>query len=90
LDIDWTHIGIKIEGMRLGHLRYPDDIVIFSESTRQMQIMLGELYEESRNQFAKERALKRSDRQLEKQLFWSDLFFFSVPISLFLYLILYS
>ena len=41
-DIDWDG-GVKINGERLTHLRFTDDIALIAESTEELQTMLNEL-----------------------------------------------
>ncbi|CAG4944708.1 unnamed protein product [Colias eurytheme] len=43
----WAKYGINIDGRRLTHLRFADDIILFSETAKQLQEMLRELDKES-------------------------------------------
>lgn len=45
--IDWSVKGVSINGDRLSHLRFADDIVIFSHTRKQAEEMLQELSNES-------------------------------------------
>lgn len=45
--LNWEKYGIKINGENLTHLRFADDIIIFSPSIDNLQIMLKELDSES-------------------------------------------
>ena len=45
--LNWEKVGININGYYLSHLRFADDIVLFSENTSQLQLMVNALYEES-------------------------------------------
>ncbi|CAH2101778.1 unnamed protein product [Euphydryas editha] len=46
--LNWEKVGININGRYLSHLRFADDIVLLSESTTQLQLMINSLHEESR------------------------------------------
>lgn len=46
-NLDWQTNGIIVDGSRLTHLRFADDIVLFSESSEQLETMLSALSEES-------------------------------------------
>lgn len=46
--IGWEKQGIKINGEYLSHLRFADDIAIFSEESTQLQEMVNKLARESR------------------------------------------
>ena len=48
LKLNWENKGIKIKDKRISHLRYADDIVLFSKSLRQIQEMLNQLNKESK------------------------------------------
>jgi len=39
----WSKKGINIDGRRLSHLRFADDVVLFSHDCRQLQTMLNQL-----------------------------------------------
>lgn len=41
--LDWSDVGIKINGRMLNHLRYADDIVLIGRSPQAVQRMLSEL-----------------------------------------------
>ena len=41
--LDWNGYGININGQRLHHLRYADDIVLFSHTKEELQTMLEDL-----------------------------------------------
>ncbi|VDM64655.1 unnamed protein product [Angiostrongylus costaricensis] len=43
--LDWDEKGIRIEGKFLSNLRFADDIVIFSRSTSEAEVMNNELNE---------------------------------------------
>ncbi|CAK1582177.1 unnamed protein product [Parnassius mnemosyne] len=45
--LNWTKYGININGRRLNHLRFADDIVIFAETAKQLNDMLYSLDQES-------------------------------------------
>lgn len=45
--LNWDNIGIVINGSRLTHLRFADDVVLFSETPSVLQEMLEELVRES-------------------------------------------
>lgn len=47
-DLDWTKKGIYIQGKYLSHLRFADDLVLFSESSSQLQGMIEDLCKASR------------------------------------------
>ena len=46
--MDWRDKGINIDGERLNHLRFADDIIITSSNAEEMEMMMRELAEESR------------------------------------------
>ncbi|XP_045496057.1 uncharacterized protein LOC123694618 [Colias croceus] len=45
--LDWKNLGLNINGEYLSHLRFADDIIIFSESPKTLQSMLQQLADES-------------------------------------------
>lgn len=45
--LKWKTKGIKVNGKRLSHLRYTDDIVLISKSPWQIQEMIDNLQKES-------------------------------------------
>lgn len=45
--LNWEHLGINIDGKKLNHLRFADDIVLISESEADLQQMISELNSES-------------------------------------------
>lgn len=45
--IDWSEMGIKINGEYLSHLRFADDIILIAANLDQAQVMLEQLNEES-------------------------------------------
>ncbi|NNK28772.1 MAG: reverse transcriptase family protein, partial [Flavobacteriaceae bacterium] len=45
--IDWENKGIKIQGENLNHLKFADDIVIFSDNWYDAEIMINDLQQES-------------------------------------------
>ena len=47
--LDWQNRGIEIDGRRLSNLRFADDIILFTNSAAELQIMLDQL----RNQCTK-------------------------------------
>lgn len=47
--LNWTNFGINIQGKYLSHLRFADDIVILSETSSQLQLMIETLQETSAN-----------------------------------------
>ncbi|KAJ0183167.1 hypothetical protein K1T71_001143 [Dendrolimus kikuchii] len=46
--LDWAGRGININGERISHLRFADDIVVFAETLEELAEMLGSLNESSR------------------------------------------
>lgn len=40
-NLDWENKGLKIDGENLNHLRFADDIVLFSENPIELENMLG-------------------------------------------------
>ncbi|KAJ0182129.1 hypothetical protein K1T71_002851 [Dendrolimus kikuchii] len=48
--LDWAGRGININGERISHLRFADDIVVFAETLEELAEMLGSLNESSRRQ----------------------------------------
>lgn len=45
--LDWSSNGINVNGKRLTHLRFADDIVLFSETSQNLEEMINSLNEES-------------------------------------------
>ncbi|KAJ2938173.1 hypothetical protein O0L34_g18513 [Tuta absoluta] len=45
--LNWSQKGIRINGHLLNHLRFADDIVIFAETPRDLELMMCSLDEES-------------------------------------------
>lgn len=43
--LDWSEKGVVVDGKCLNHLRFADDIVLFSKDSEQLQAMLNELDE---------------------------------------------
>lgn len=43
-EIDWSQSGLYIKGTFLSHLRFADDLVLLSESSTQLQYMIGTLH----------------------------------------------
>ena len=48
--LTWKTRGLKIDGEYLSHLRFADDIFVYSNSPYELQKMLQELLDESENQ----------------------------------------
>ena len=46
-NLNWTKKGININGENLNHLRFADDLILFSEDTRTVGQMLEQLSDES-------------------------------------------
>ncbi|PZC85214.1 hypothetical protein B5X24_HaOG202399 [Helicoverpa armigera] len=46
-NLDWTNKGLNINGEYLTHLRFADDLIIFSECPKALEIMLQQLADES-------------------------------------------
>ncbi|KAJ2941256.1 hypothetical protein O0L34_g3453 [Tuta absoluta] len=46
-NLDWSHFGININGENLSHIRFADDLVLFSECPKQLEEMLQQLSDES-------------------------------------------
>ena len=79
--LDWSKAGIKVNGKYLSHLRFADDIVIFSNSATNLQTQIKELNESSKlsglkmnlnktqvmfNNFSTPQPIKIDDQQLEQ------------------------
>ncbi|CAH2091439.1 unnamed protein product [Euphydryas editha] len=47
--LDWEGYGLRIDGRKLNHLRFADDIVLFEENPSKLQKMIDELNNESNN-----------------------------------------
>ncbi|XP_050684522.1 uncharacterized protein LOC126979321 [Leptidea sinapis] len=45
--MNWEEYGIKINGGYLNHLRFADDLILFSENGKNLEVMLQQLAEES-------------------------------------------
>lgn len=46
-NLDWTNKGLNINGENLSHLRFADDLILFSENPKTLKEMLQQLAEES-------------------------------------------
>jgi hypothetical protein len=46
-NLDWRNKGLNINGENLSHLRFADDLIIFSESPKALELMLQQLADES-------------------------------------------
>lgn len=46
--LDWERLGINIDGRKLNHLRFADDIVLFEEDPHKLQMMIEDLNKESK------------------------------------------
>lgn len=46
-NLQWSKLGININGNFLSHLRFADDIIIFSECPQQLNIMINDLHQAS-------------------------------------------
>lgn len=46
-NLDWEHIGLNINGKRLNHLRFADDIILLTDDCVSLQTMVQQLTEES-------------------------------------------
>ena len=46
-ELDWEERGININGERLNHLRFADDIVVIGHSPKDLEVMINELQEKS-------------------------------------------
>ena len=79
--LNWEDRGVKINGKRLNHLRFADDIVTISETAEETKIMLTELNTESKKdgmkmhmgktkvmfkKFAKEKDIIIENQSIEK------------------------
>ncbi|KAK6741639.1 hypothetical protein RB195_009483 [Necator americanus] len=45
--LDWRNRGININGLRLSHLRYADDVVLFAHKPQELELMLQEMSDKS-------------------------------------------
>lgn len=45
--LDWTNLGLNIDGKKLSHLRFADDIVLFEENPNNLETMIQTLSNES-------------------------------------------
>lgn len=46
-NLDWEHLGLNIDGRKLNHLRFADDLVLLEESPKKLQEMIRTLNTES-------------------------------------------
>ncbi|XP_045454944.1 uncharacterized protein LOC123664445 [Melitaea cinxia] len=46
--LDWNQMGLNIKGKYLSHLRFADDIVLMSESSKKLEYMISTLHEASK------------------------------------------
>lgn len=46
--LEWDHLGLNIDGARLNHLRFADDLVILEEDPRKLEYMIQTLISRSR------------------------------------------
>ena len=47
--LDWEHVGVVVNGERINHLRFADDIVLISSNAAEMEQMLNQLNNKSLN-----------------------------------------
>ncbi|XP_077294287.1 uncharacterized protein LOC143916893 [Arctopsyche grandis] len=47
-EMDWSKFGIKINGSNLNHLRFADDLVLFSDNSETLQVTLQDLATKSK------------------------------------------
>lgn len=45
--MEWEDVGININGINLSHLRFADDLILFSENMQDLQGMIQDLYDAS-------------------------------------------
>ena len=60
----WETRGLKIDGGNLSHLRFADNILVCANEPHELQQMLPELVDESRNQGLK------MNKSKTKVIFW--------------------
>ncbi|CAH2096957.1 unnamed protein product [Euphydryas editha] len=46
-NLQWDHEGLNINGVKLNHLRFADDLILFSECPKQLEQMLQQLSDQS-------------------------------------------
>ncbi|GBP38571.1 Retrovirus-related Pol polyprotein from type-2 retrotransposable element R2DM; Endonuclease [Eumeta japonica] len=68
-ELDWSKKGLYIKGKYLSHLRFADDLVLFSESSSQLQVMIEDLCKTSR-QWAGHVARLKDGRWTHKITSW--------------------
>ncbi|CAK1595272.1 unnamed protein product [Parnassius mnemosyne] len=47
--LGWDHFGLNVNGEKLSHLRFADDLILFSECPNTLKVMLQQLSDESAN-----------------------------------------
>ncbi|XP_037782019.1 uncharacterized protein LOC119578522 [Penaeus monodon] len=57
--LPWENKGLEIDGERLNHLRFADDIIVFASTVAELQQMLKELNRESLKNASREEEIKR-------------------------------
>jgi len=45
--LDWEHLGLNIDGRKLNHLRFADDLVLLEENPKALEKMIQTLNTES-------------------------------------------
>lgn len=46
-DVNWDNYGLLVNGKRINHLRFADDVVLISENYQELEIMINELSQQS-------------------------------------------
>ncbi|GBP85483.1 Putative uncharacterized transposon-derived protein F52C9.6 [Eumeta japonica] len=71
-NLNWTKNGLNINGENLNHLRFADDLILFSEDARTLEIMLQQLSDESVKTWAltelQENKLKVCQNSMERSI----------------------
>ncbi|GBP67407.1 Retrovirus-related Pol polyprotein from type-2 retrotransposable element R2DM; Endonuclease [Eumeta japonica] len=66
--LHWNHYGLDIDGRKLNHLRFADDIILFEENPSKLQIVIEELNNENWYPRDGKRKRGRQHRRWEDEL----------------------
>ncbi|GBP70293.1 Retrovirus-related Pol polyprotein from type-1 retrotransposable element R2 [Eumeta japonica] len=66
--LHWNHYGLDIDGRKLNHLGFADDIILFDENPSKIQVMIEELSNENWYPRDKKRKRGRQHRRWENEL----------------------
>ena len=65
--LDWSKMGININGKYLSHLRFADDIVLMTVDLNEAQIMLQQLNEESSQSWSQDELIENENHDKHRR-----------------------